>query len=98
MSKNLISEFCYDYAKLKYGDKAKLYYANNESFNVYTKTNDIYKDIVEDVDTSNYELYLLSKEKHKNLNGLMKGEWGAKIIIERAGLRAKSYSYLIDGR
>ena len=98
MSKNLISEFCYDYAKLKYGDKAKLYYANKESFKVYTKTNYIYKDIVEDVDTSNYELYLLPKGKHKNLIGLMKGEWGVKIIIERVGLRAKSYSYLIDGQ
>ena len=74
LSKNIISEFWYDHAKLKYGDEAKLYYADKESFNVYIKTNDIYKDILEDVDTSNYELYLLPKIKHKNVIGLTKGE------------------------
>ena len=29
---------------------------NTDSFIVYSKTDDIYKDIAEDVDTSNYEL------------------------------------------
>ena len=52
-------EFCYDNVKPKYGEKAKLCYMDTDSFIVYIKTDDIYKDIAEDVktrfDTSNYE-------------------------------------------
>ena len=57
-------EFWYDYVKPKYGEKTKL------GFIVYIKTNDIYKDIAEDVEsrfhTSNFELNRpLPKEKIK---------------------------------
>ena len=49
-----INEFWYDYVKLKNGKKVK-----DRNFNVYIKTDYIYKDIAEDVettfDTSNYE-------------------------------------------
>ena len=60
LSKTLMYEFWYDYVKPKYGEKAKLCYMDTDSFIAYTKTDDIYKDIAEDVetgfDTSNYEL------------------------------------------
>ena len=60
LSKILMYEFWYDYVKPKYGEKAKLCYMDTDSFIVYIKTDDIYKDIAEDVetrfDTSNYEL------------------------------------------
>ena len=53
-------EFWYDYVKPKYGEKVKLGYMDTDSFIVYIKTEDIYKDIAEDVETrfdiSNYEL------------------------------------------
>ena len=53
-------EFWYDYAKPKYVGKAKLCYMGTDSFIVYRQTDDIYKDIAEDVetrfDTSNHEL------------------------------------------
>ena len=53
-------EFWYDYVKSKCGEKAKLCYMDTDSFIVYVKTDDVYKDIAEDVekrfDTSNYEL------------------------------------------
>ena len=63
-------EFWYDYVKPKYGEKVKLCYMDTDSFIVYIKTEDIYKDIAEDVetrfDTSNYELDRLSpKGKNK---------------------------------
>ena len=35
-------EFCYDYVKPKYGEKAKLYYKDADSFIVYIKTDDIF--------------------------------------------------------
>ena len=42
-------ECLYDYVKPKYGEKVKLCYMDTDSFIVYLKTNDIYKDIAEDV-------------------------------------------------
>ena len=67
------------------------------SFIVYLKTDDIYKDNLEDVetrfDTSNYELDRpLPKGKNKKVIGLMKGELGGKIVIKFVALRAKTYS------
>ena len=94
-------EFWYDHNKSKYGKKAKLCYMDSYSFIVYIKTDDIYKDIAEDVetkfDTSNYELDRpLPKGKNKKVVGLMKGELGGKIMTKFVGLRVKPFSYLID--
>ena len=93
-------EFWYDYLKPKYSEKVKLCYVDTDSFI------DIYKDIAENVetrlDTSNFELEynsidrLLPKGKNKKVIGLMRDELGGKILTKFIGLRAKSYSYLID--
>ena len=45
LSKILMHELWYDYVKTKYGEKAKLCYMDTDSFIVYIKTDDIYKDI-----------------------------------------------------
>ena len=68
LRKILIYEFWYDYVKLKYSEKAELSYMDTDNFMVYIKTDDIYKDIAEDVetrfDTSNYEFNMpLPKRK-----------------------------------
>ena len=68
------------------------------SFILYIKTDDIYKDIAEDVenrfDTSSYELDRpLPKGKNKKVIELMKDELGGKFFV---GLGAKTYCYLID--
>ena len=51
----------YGYIKPKNGENAKLCYVNTDSFITHVKTDDIYKDIAEDVgtrfDTSNYEIH-----------------------------------------
>ena len=44
-------EFRYNYVKPKYEEKAKLGYMYTDTFIVYIKTDDIYKDIAEDVET-----------------------------------------------
>ena len=53
-------EFWCDYVKLKYGENAKLRCMGKDSFIVHVKTDDIYKDIPEDVrtrfDTSYFEI------------------------------------------
>ena len=92
---SIMYETWYDYVK------PKLCYMDKDSFIVYIKTDDIYKDIAEDVetrfDTSNYELdRLLPKAKNKKVIGLMKDQLGGKIMTKFVGLRAKTYSYLID--
>ena len=74
---------------------------DTESFIVYIKTDDIYIDIAEYVetrfDTSNFELdRLLPKGKNKKVIRLMEDKLGAKIMTKYVGLRAKIYIYLID--
>ena len=44
-------KFWYDYVKPKYDKNAKLCYMDTDSFIVHVKTDDICKDIVEDVET-----------------------------------------------
>ena len=94
-------EFWYDYVQPKYEENAKLCYMDTDSFIVHVKTDDIYKDIVEDAETrfgtSNYELNrLLPKGNNKKVIDVTKDELGAKIMKELVGLRAKTYRYLID--
>ena len=65
------------------------------------KTDDIYKDIAEDVETRfgtlNFEIDRPSrKEKCKKVVGLMNEKWKGKVMKEFVGLRAKIYSYLKD--
>ena len=72
-----------------------------DSFIVYIKTSDVYKDIAKDVettfDTSNYKLDMaLPKGKNKKVLILMKDKLGGKIMTKFVGLRAKTYSYLKD--
>ena len=74
-------QFWHDYVKPKYDKRAKLCYMDTDSFTAYKKTDYIYKDIAEDVETrfetSNYELErLLRKGKNKKVIGLMKDELG----------------------
>ena len=53
-------EFWYDYVKQKYGENVNLCYMDTDSFVVHVKTDDIYKNIGENIktrfDTSNFEL------------------------------------------
>ena len=51
LSKILMYDFWYDYVKPTYGEKAKLCYMDTNTFIVYIKADDIYKDIAEDVET-----------------------------------------------
>ena len=51
LSKNVMCEFWYDYVKRKYDEHAKICYIDTDSLIVHVKTDDIYKDIAEDVKT-----------------------------------------------
>ena len=60
LSKTVIYEFWYDYVKPNYSEQTKPCCMDTDSFILYIKTDDIYKDIAEIADTrfgtSNYEL------------------------------------------
>ena len=103
ISKTLMYEFWYDYIKTKYGDKARLCYMDTDSFIMYVKTDDFYKDISNDVDkwfdTSNYDKNdnrLLEIGKDKKVIGKFKDELGGKIMTEFCALRAKAYAFKLD--
>ena len=87
ISKILMYEFWYDYMKPKYCDNVKLCYTDTDCFIMNIKTEDVYKDIVDDVackfDTSNYEFDRpLPTGRNKKVIRLMKDELGGKIITE----------------
>ena len=97
ITKTLVYEFWYNYIKPKYDDKARLCYMDTDSFVIYIKTKDFYKDIANDVekwfDTSNYDENderPLPVGKNKKVIGLFKDELGAKITTEFVALRAKA--------
>ena len=74
---------------------------NTDSLVYCIKTEDFYKDIVEDVetrfDTSGYVPGRpLPIEKDKKVIGLMKDELGGKIMKEFISLRPKMYSYRVE--
>ena len=50
LCKTVIYEFQYDYVKPRFTENAKLCYMNIDSFVVHVKTEDMYKDISEDVE------------------------------------------------
>ena len=78
--------------------RAKLCYMDTDSFIIYIKIEDFYKDIADDVDkrfdTSNYIVDRpLLTGKNKKVIGFIKDELGEKIITEFVALRPKTYSY-----
>ena len=103
ISKTLMYEFWYDYIKPKYGDKARLCYMDTDSFVMYIKTEEFYKDIASDVkrwfDRSKYDeedKRPLPIGKNKKVIGKFKDELDGKIMTEFWVLRVKPYAYRLD--
>ena len=99
LSKILRYKYWYDYVKPKHDAKTNLCYVDTDSFIAYINADDIYKDITQDVETkfdaSNYELDR-PLQKGKKVTELKKDELGRKVMKTFVGLRAKTFSYLID--
>ena len=101
LSKTIMYEFNYDYMKRKYpDDKLTLCYMDTDSLIYSIKTEDIYKDIADDVetrfDTSGYVPdWPLPVGLDKKVIGLMKDELGGEIMREFVSLRPKMYSYKV---
>jgi hypothetical protein len=97
MSKELMYDFHYNNIKKKYGSKATLLMTDTDSLLYHIETDDVYKDIKEDItsyDTSEYpkDHFLYSKDNEKVV-GKFKDEASSMIISSFVGLRSKMYSY-----
>ena len=104
ISRTLMQEFWHEYIKPKYKDKARLCCMDTDSFTIFIKTEDFYKNIAGDVekwfDISNYDEIdkrPLPIRINKKALDMFKDELGGKIMEEFVALRTKTYSYLIDG-
>ena len=101
LSKTIMYEFCHNYVKAKYCENVKMCYMDTDSFIVYVRTDGIYKDVAEDVetrfDTSNFKIDRpLLKGKNKKVIELMKNKLGKEIMTKFVEVRAKICSYLKD--
>ena len=83
-------EFWYDYIKPKYQYNAELSYMDRDSFIIDNKTEDVNKNIADDVekisDTSNYAI-----ERPLPID-----ELGGKIMTKFVGLRPKKSIFLLN--
>ena len=85
LSKTVVYDFSYDYKKQKYRQKSNWCYMDTDSFITHTKTEDVSKDISEDVEkrfgTSNYELgRLLPIGDNEKVIGETKDELSGQIM------------------
>ena len=104
LSKIMMYEFHYNFMIPKYSlEKLKLCYMDKDSLVYDIKTEDFFKDIVDDVPARfNTSLYCPNRPFPIGLNkkviGLMKDELGGAIMTEFVALRPKLYSYRkLDG-
>lgn len=96
LSKLLMFQFHYDYIRVKYGDRAKLLLTDTDSFIYRIQCEDIYKDMMEDIDrfdTSDYPSdHPLHSADNKKVLGKMKDETNGVPVEAFVGLRTKMYS------
>lgn len=103
MSKYFMYDFHYNFMLKKYSNpgQIKILYMDTDAFMYDIKTDDVYKDMAQDLhkfDTSNYCVnnpYNLPLVNDKKI-GFMKDENGGSIMKRYIGLRSKLYSFELD--
>ena len=98
LSKVLMYDFHYNYMTSKYGSQSKLLFTDTDSLCYDVKTNDLYRDFLQDLeyfDTSEYPAeHFLYSATNKKVLGKMKDETHGVPIEEFIGLLPKMYSIL----
>ena len=102
LSKTLMYDFHYEYAKKKW-EGLKVLYTDTDSLIYEIETDDFFEDIAGDVeklfDTSDFlkdHPSCISVGLNKKVIGMMKDECGGKIMKEFAALRPKLYFFVMD--
>jgi hypothetical protein len=95
LSKVHMYQFFYEYLKPKYGDNVRLLYMDTDSFIVEILTENVYKDMLDNLnlfDTSDYDknhpCYSIANKK---VIGKFKDELAGAPIIKFCGVRSKMY-------
>ena len=100
LSKILLYDFYYNHLEPKYGSNCQFLYTDTDSLLLEIKTEDVYKDMGEDLDlynTSDFPKdHPLHSQKNKKVLGKMKDECAGAVISESVCLRSKMYSILLD--
>jgi hypothetical protein len=101
LSKLHMYKFHYDYIIPKYKD-CTLLFTDTDSLCYHIKTDDVYKDMKDDIelfDQSDYNKdgYRCKDNRNKKVIGKFKDETEGIPIKEFVGLRSKMYSILLDG-
>ena len=102
LSKKMMADYWYGHIKPTYGDRARLLYTDTDSFILEVQTPDVYADMAANdalYDFSNVtkacpELHAIAEahpEREKQV-GLMKDEFGGRVVHSYVGLKAKCYS------
>ncbi|XP_075225352.1 uncharacterized protein LOC142333778 [Lycorma delicatula] len=98
ISKMIMYEFHYDYMVEKYGHNINLLMTDTDSLMYHIVTDNVYNDILHDIDrfdTSDYPRdHACFSNTNKKRLGKFKDEMNGKAIREFVGLRAKMYSIL----
>ncbi|XP_028417042.1 uncharacterized protein LOC114541307 [Dendronephthya gigantea] len=98
LSKVLMYQFHYEYMKPKYDCNAKLLFTDTDSLCYEIKTDDVYQDMLQDIDLFDTSEYARDHPLHsltnKKVLGKMKDETHGIPIQEFVGLRPKMYSIL----
>ena len=94
-------ELWYDYVKPKHGEKAKICCVETDCFTTQMKTNAIYIDTAEYLETrfesSNYELTRpLTKGNNNKVMGVIKDELDGKIMKELVKSKKSKNLYLLN--
>jgi len=97
-SKILMYDFFYNQMKARYGEKWELIYTDADSLLMEIETEDVYRDMVEDLalyDTRNYpKEHPLYSGENKKVLGKMKDECAGRAIAEAVAIRPKTYSII----
>ena len=100
LPKTLIYDFYYNHLEPKYGLNCQLLYTDTDSLLLDIKTEDVYKDMGENLDyydTSDFPKdHPLHSQMNKKVLGKMKDECKGALISEAVCLRSKMYSILLE--
>ena len=101
LSKQHMYKFYYDVMKPKYGENIRIVYTDTDSFVFHTKTDDIYQDLKEINDETDFSGYDKNHQcydaTNKKVLGKFKDECEGKIMTGFIGLRPKCYAFKIHG-
>jgi hypothetical protein len=100
ISKTLMFEFHYDTVLKRYGDRARLLFTDTDSLCYHIQTDDIYNDMLGDLDAYDTSNYPKGHRLYSTINGKVLGkfkdETASKPPIEFIGLKSKMYSLLVE--